>query len=221
MFYFRINKIKISENRENPAYSIFGTELKPLKLISFITTENSNLPDMSNFIQTSDFQQKKVLLKQAIETVVSSRIYSEIDHSTMNNTMSFGKPGYVLYKSNQIPNNFDWQFIAYENGQSIKESKQMLENIYNDKEFDNFTSNLTEIISKADNPSQTAAVSIAKYAINVTTNIARENNDGLLGISYTSLNRNHDYIYGGKKRERISDITNKMFIDYSIFGYDE
>ena len=221
MFCFRINKIKISEPTTHSNTTISGSQLAPLKLISFITTENSVLPDMSYFLQTSDFNLKKTYLKQAVETVVSSRIYTEIENIKTNNVMCFDTPGFVLYKTNKIPNEFNWQFIAFEKTKLIKDGDRLYENIINDKDFDNFTRNLSGIISHAENPSHSAAVCIANYAINVTINTARHNNDDLLGISYTSLNRNQDYIYGGRKRERISDFTNKMYIDYSIFGYDE
>jgi hypothetical protein len=221
MFSFRINRIKISDTKEDFNNLTFGSDPAQLKLISFIVTENSNLPDMSSFLQTSDFSQKKALLQKAVEKVISSRIYTEIDNITDNHSMTFGTPGYILYTSNKIPDNFNWQFIAYENGQDIKEGPQMVENILNDKGFDNFTNNLSDIISKTANPSHSAAVSIARYAISVTNNIAKQNHDNLLGISYTSLNRRQDYIYGGRKKDRISDLTNNMIIDYSIFGYDE
>jgi hypothetical protein len=176
---------------------------------------------MSHYLKSTDFNQKKNFLKQAVETVVSSRIYTEIDNIKTNNTLTFDTPGYVLYKTSQIPNEFDWQFIACENGQNIKDGSRMLENIITDKHFDDFSRNLSGIISQSANPSKSAALCIANYAINVATHIARQNHDNLIGISNTSLNRKEDYIYGGGKRDRISDLTNNMFIDYSIFGYDE
>ncbi len=221
MFYFRINRIKISDIKERPNYLVIKSDLLPLKLISFITTENSVLPDMKAFLQTTDFNQKKTFLKQAIETVISTRIFTKIDNVIDNYNFSFGNPGFVLYKSNKIPNDFDWHFIAYERDQDIKEGYHMVENIINDKDFNNFTRRLTGILNKTANPSHSAAVSIARYAINVTSKIAKQNHNDLLGISHTSLNRRQDYIYGGRIKERISDVTNNMFIDYSIFGYDE
>jgi len=221
MFYFRINKIKIPDAKENSNYSIKGSESAPLKMISFITTENSVLPDMSYFLHTTDFSKKKILLHEAIETVVSSRIYTEIENIKENHTLVFGSPGYILFKSSQIPNQFDWQFIAYENGIIIQEGKQLLDQIIHDKNFDNFTNNLSEVLQSADNPSHTAAINIARYAIDVSSDLARKHQYDLLGVSSTSLSRHKDYVYGGGRRDRISDINNNLFVDYSIFGYDE
>ena len=221
MFRFRINRIKISDAKESPDSKVLEPNSNALKLISFITTENSILPDMSCFLQATDINQKKILLCQAIENVVSTRIYTKIDTLTDNHTMLFGTPGYVLYKSNQVPDDFDWQFIACEDVRGIEEESQMVEKIINDSNFSDFTNYLAGSISKATNPSHSAAVSIARYAINVSSRVAKQNHSTLLGISYTSLNRRQHYIYGGRKKDRITDITNNMFIDYSIFGYDE
>lgn len=221
MFRFRINKIKISDAKESPDSNGLESNTTPLQLISFITTENSILPDMSSFLQATDINQKKILLRQVIEEVVSTRIYTEISTSKDNNTMLFGTPGYVLYKSNQVPNEFDWQFIACDNVKGIKEESQLVEIIVSDSNFTNFTNYLAANIDKTLNPSHSAAISIARYAINVSSRIAKQNHNALLGISYTSLNRRQHYIYGGRKKERIADLTNNMFIDYSIFGYDE
>lgn len=221
MFRFRINRIKISDAKNSLDSKVLESNSTVLKLISFITTENSILPDMSCFLKTTDINQKKILLRQAIEKVVSTRIYTEIDTLTDNHTMLFGTPGYVLYKSNQVPNEFDWQFIACENVHEINEEAQMVEKIVNDSNFSDFTNYLANNIGKAFNPSHSAAVSIARYAINVSSRIAKQNHSSLLGLSYTSLNRRQHYIYGGRKKDRIADLTNNMFIDYSIFGYDE
>jgi hypothetical protein len=221
MFYFRINKIKISDTKENSCATLNGTEKSPLKFISFIITENTILPDMSGFLQCKDVNKKKALLQKAVQTVVSTSIFTEIDNVNENKTFTFDNHGLVLFQSDKIPEEFDWQFIAFESNQNIKECTQMFENIVNDKDFDNFTQNLSGIIRNSCNPSHSAAVSIARYAINVTNKIASQNHQELLGISETSLNRRQHYIYGGRKKDRISDLTNNISIDYSIFGYDE
>lgn len=221
MFYFRINRLYISDNKENPKYLLFGPDMAQVKLISFVATENELLPDMTDFIATNDQDQKKQILKDAITTVVSSRIFTEIKNVKDHSVMTFGNTGYVLYKSKKIPDDFDWQFIVYESDQDIRDNAQLVLDIINDKAFDNFTSNIITLIAKATNPGLTAAIAIAKYAIQVTANIIKENKDDLIGILYTSLNRKEHYPHGERNKERVSDLTNNMYIDYSIFGFDE
>lgn len=221
MFYFKINRIKICDNRENPKYLIFGPDVAQLKLMSFIATDKTQLPDITEFLKTNDKAQKSLLLKQAVEMVVSARIFTEIDHIKDNHILSFGETGYVLYKSENIPDDFDWQFIAYESDDSIRYNAQFMQAVINDNTFTDFTENLAILLQTALNPAYTASVLIAKYAINTICNINKRNNDDLIGILYTSLNRRQHYPHGERKRDRVPDLTNNMLIDYSLFGYDE
>lgn len=221
MFYFKINRIKICDNRENPKYLIFGPDLAQLKLISFIATDNTLLPDITEFLKSNDTAQKSLLLKQAVESVVSARIFTEIDNIKDNHILSFGETGYVLYKSEKIPDDIDWQFIAYESDQNIRDNAQMVDDIINDSEFGKFTDNISSLLGSVPNPSLTAAVAISKFAVNVISKVAKQNHDDLIGILYTSLNRRQHYPHGERKRDRVPDLSNNMLIDYSVFGFDE
>lgn len=221
MFYFRINKLCISDNKENPKYLLFGPDLAQVKMISFVVTENDLLPDMSAFIETNDPKQKKQILKDAVVTVVGARIFTEIKNVKDNHEMTFGNTGYVLYKSKKIPTDFDWQFIVYESDKNIRDNAQTVLDIVNDNGFDDFTTNFATMLAGAVNPGLAASIAIAKYAIQVTAKVAKDNKDDLLGILYTSLNRKEHYPHGERKKERVRDLTNNMYIDYSIFGFDE
>lgn len=221
MFYFRINKLYISDNKENPKYLLFGPDLAQVKMISFVATENDILPDMSAFIETNDTKQKKQILKDAVAAVVGARIFTEIKNVKDNHEMTFGNTGYVLYKSTKIPTDFDWQFIVYESDKNIRDNAQTVLDIVNDNGFDDFTTNLATMLAGAVNPGLAASIAIAKYAIQVTAKVAKDNKDDLLGILYTSLNRKEHYPHGERKKERVRDLTNNMYIDYSIFGFDE
>jgi hypothetical protein len=221
MFYFRINRLFISDNKENPRYLLFGPDLAQVKIISFVSTENELLPDMSAFIQTNDPAQKRQILKEAVEKVVGSRIYTEIQNVKDHHEMTFGNTGFVLYKSEKIPEDFDWQLIVYESDRKIREHCQLISDIVNDEGFDDFASRLLTLVSGKTNPGLTAAIAIARYAIQITAKEVRENKDDLIGILYTSLNRREHYPHGERKKERVNDLTNNMQIDYSLFGFDE
>lgn len=221
MFYFRINRIFISDNMESPKFLLFGPDLAQVKLISFVTTENEMLPDMSAFLATNDVNQKKEILKEAVSTVVGTRQLTEIKNVKDNHVMTFGNTGYVLYKSEKIPNDFDWQLIAYESDQDIRDNAQLVSDIIADKGFDDFTTNIASLVAKATNPGLTTAIAIAKYAIQVTARIAKQNKDDLIGILYLSLNRREHYLHGERKKERVKDLTNNMWVDFSLFGYEE
>lgn len=222
MFYFRINKLKIIDNKELPRYlGLFGPDKANVRLISFVTTDVMNLPDMTELIATNDRKKKDAILIDAISQVVNSRVLTTIQNVKDNHVMFFGDTGYVLYQSNQIPKHFDWQFIAYESNREIRETSKMIDDIISDKEFDNFSDNFISLVGKATNPAYYAAVSIGKFAAKVALKIAKQNKDEMIGIIYMSLNRWEHYPYGERKRDDVPDMTNNMMVDYSIFAYDD
>lgn len=221
MFYFRINKLRIIDNMERPRIlGIFGRDLAQVKLVSFVTTDNMPLPDMSGFIHAPDWQSKKQLLKNAVSDIVNSRILTTIQNVKDNHLMYFGDTGYVLYQSEGIPNHFDWQLIAYESDRNWAEAGEMTKSIVNDSGFDNFAEHLTGIVKQAKNPAYMAAVAIGKYAVKVIADLVRQNKDDMIGIIYMSLNRLEHYPHGERKKNNVPDLTNNMYVDYSIFGFE-
>ncbi len=221
MFYFRIDRIKIFDNKESPSIlGLFGSDLAQVKLISFVTTDAGQLPDMTNYLATNDESQRKKFLKEAVSQVVSTRVLTTIDNVKDGHIMTFGDTGYVLFKSDKIPDSLDWQFIAYESDNNIRKVAQMTKDIINDSSFDTFSNNLAVVIGTVINPAYTAAVEIGKFAINVIGDIARKNEDDMIGILYMSLDRIQHYPHGIRNRSGIPDITNNMLVDYSIFGYE-
>lgn len=222
MFYFRINKIRIIDNKENPRFlGIFGADLAQVKLISFVTTDNMNLPDMTEFIFTKDTIAKKAILKQAIKEVINHRVLTTVENVKDNHIMYFGDTGYVLYQAKNIPQHFDWQFIAYESDRNIISTAKLTQNIIQDENFDKFTDTLSSILKRTTNKAYVAAVSIGKFATKIIADIAKKNKDDMIGIIYMSLNRQEHYPHGERKKNNVPDMTNNLFIDYSIFGFEE
>jgi len=222
MFYFRINKLKIIDNKELPAFlGLFGPDVAQIKIISFVTTDNIPLPDMTDFMRTDSLEYRKNILKSAVTQVVSSRILTMVENVKDNHVMYFGDTGYVLFQSKTIPDHFDWQFVVYESDKAIRDTAMMVEDIVNDEEFDKFTDDLLKIIVGTSNPGYTASVAIGKFATKVILKIAGKNKDDMIGIIYMSLNRWEHYPFGERKRDNVPDMTNNMHVDYSIFGFDE
>ncbi len=220
MFYFRINKLKIFDNKEGRSFlGIFGRDLAQVKLISFVSTDNGSFPDFTDYNKTTDETEQKAIIKSAVATVVSSRILTEIENVKDGHQMTFGDTGFVLYQSKEIPEYFDWQFIAYESDQKSRSNAKMIEDILNDESFDKFSNSLGTVIAKAANPGFTASVEIAKFAVNVIGKVAKQNKDDMIGILMMSLNKTEHYPHGERKRDDVPDLTNNMLIDYSLFGF--
>jgi len=222
MFFFRINKLKIIDNKELPSFlGIFGPDIAQIKMVSFVTTDNMVLPDMTGFQETQDKEIRKKILKAAVSQVVDARILTMVENIKDNHIMYFGDTGYVLYHSKTIPGHFDWQFVVYESDKSIRDTAMMVEDIINDEEFDTFTDNMTTLLTGAKNPAYLASVAIGKFATKVVLKVAGRNKDDMIGIIYMSLNRWEHYPFGERKKDNIPDMTNNMLIDYSVFGFEE
>jgi hypothetical protein len=222
MFFFRINKIKIFDNKERRKFlGILGKDLAQVKLISFVTTDIAGqLPDLEEFIRENDPERKKEILQNAVSRIVNSRILTPIENVKDNHQLLFGDTGYVLFQSVEIPEYFDWQFIAYESDRNIRDAAQIVTEIVNDARFDGFVGNLATVLKVAASPALVAATEITKFVVNTIGSLAKRDKDDLIGILYMSLNRTEHYPHGERKRDDVPDLTNNMRIDYSIFAFD-
>lgn len=221
MFYFRINKLKIIDNRENRQFlRVLGTDRAEVKINSFITTEDTHLPDMNELLVTNDPGRKRDLLAAAVAEVVSSRVLTTIQNVTDNHEMTFGDTGYVLYQSDNIPEHFNWILLAVESDRDVRSIGEEMNSVVHDQGFDHFIANVLSLAAAAANPSYVAAVGIAKFVTKVIADQRGKNKDDLIGVLYTSLNRREHYHHGERKRNNIPDLTNNMFVDYSMFGFD-
>ena len=222
MFYFRINRLFIYDNKEGKRFlGLFGPDTAEIKMISFVATEHSQLPDMTEFLQTTDENKRKQIMQSAVEQVVSARVINEVENIKDHREVTFGNTGYVLYSSENIPESFDWQFIVYESDKSIRDAAQTIQDIVSHKEFDSFVTNIASLAKNAANPALAAAIAIGKYAIKVTTELAKKNKDDLIGVLYTSLIREEHYPHGERKVDRCWDLTRNMQVDYSVFGFEK
>lgn len=222
MFYLRINKLRIIDNMERPRFlGVLGPDVAQVKIISFITTDNMPLPDMSAFIYAKTRDEQLNILRDAVSQVMSSRVLTTIQNVKDNHLMYFGDTGYVLYRSQTLPEYLDWQLIAYESDRNIEDAGILTEAVLQSSEFDQFSGNLLGMVKKARNPAYLAAVSIGKFATSVMAQILKKNRDDMVGILYMSLNRKEHYPHGERKRNDVPDLTNNMYIDYTIFGFEE
>lgn len=220
MFFFRVNKIKIFDNKEFKL--IKKRDLAQVKIISFVNTDISGwMPIMDDYIATNDADRKKEILRNAVEIIANSRDLTEIKNVKDNHELTFSDTGYVLFQSKKIPEFFDWQLIVYESDQNIRNKAQMAKDILNHASFDSFNGEIASLVGTAANPYYAASLAISKYISNVILDIVRNNEDDMIGILYTSLNRKEHYLHGERKKDNVPDLTNNMLIDYSIFAFDE
>ncbi|MCU0567695.1 MAG: hypothetical protein MUF49_13990 [Oculatellaceae cyanobacterium Prado106] len=223
MFFFRINKVRIAKNRETVPFwaSLWERDEAEVELWSFITADNMLLPDMSEFVATNDPRKRKEIVEEIASQVLSSRKIAPIENVRDNQTLTFGDTGYVLFQTETIPESFNWNFLAIELDEKERDNATRLREVISDPDFDRFTGNLVNAVMKAPNPGFQAVVSVGKF---ITSRILRDlenNTNDLIGVLYMSLNRREHYPHGERKKDNVGDLSNNMWVDYSLFGFEQ
>jgi hypothetical protein len=209
-FAFRLNKLKIFNNREWDSGEV--------KIISFITGQDVNLPALDGLSSTTDVNVKKQLIQAACQSVLSSKVLMQLDNVTDAHVMTFGDTGYALYTSDKIPVSFNWSLMLMEIDEDINNLGKKIDNIINAPGIDGFVNNVLVLASAAANPAAAAGVAIAKYVFGIVAETMIENKDDQIGLAYQSFNRFEHYPHGERKRDDVPDLSNNVRIDYSIFG---
>jgi len=219
MFYFRLNKVRIIDNRES-GFLFFKRDLAEIKLVSFITTGDSSFPDLDPFIRETDPDQKAKLAASMVTQVVSNRILATIDNVRDDQIITFGDTGYVLFQREAIPTDFNWCLMALEDDGDIRDVGATVNEVLQHEGFGDFVNNLALVVGAASNPGFAAGVAIAKFVAGVLAGNLNERKDDLAGLLYMSLNRREHYPHGERKRDDVPDLTGNMLVDYSLFGFE-
>ena len=211
-FVFRLNELKILNNREWGAGEV--------KLLSFVTGGDVNLPVLDDLQRTTEPERKKELIKAATQSVLSSKVLMQLDNVRDGHIMTFGDTGYALYTSSKIPISFNWTLMLFEIDEDINNLGKDIDGVINRPEFDSFVNDVLILASAATNPPAAAAagVAIAKYALGVVVESMIKNKDDQIGLAYLSFNKFEHYPHGERKRDDVPDLSGNVFIDYSIFG---
>ena len=209
-FVFRLNKLKILNNRE------WGPG--ELKLLSFVTGQDVNLPVLDDLQRTTDEERKKKLIQAAAQSVLSSKVLMQLDNVKDGHLMTFGDTGYALYSANKIPVSFNWSLMLFEIDEDINNLGRKVDGVISAPEFDGFVGNVLILASAAANPAAAAGVAIAKYIFGLVADTMIENKDDQIGLAYQSFNMFEHYPHGERKRDDVPDLSNNIRIDYSIFG---
>jgi len=221
MLYFRLNKVKILSNREK-GFLFFNKDRAEVKLFSFVTTDNTDLPELANLNFSSKEEDRRRIIKATVEHCVSARTFVEIRHVKDNQSLFFGDTGYVLYQAEPIPNDFNWIFLGIESDKGAREFGDFLDDTVKNDNFRKFSRNILPLLRKkaSVNPATTAGYLAATYIASVIAERMKKNKDDLIGILYMSLNRIEHYPHCFRKRDDVPDLTQNMFVDYVLFGYE-
>jgi len=225
-FYFRLNKVKILDNREK-GFLFFIRDLAEVKLTSMIVSGNTDFPQIAEYKDAAgtkgvkDIKRCRNLASSMITQVVSQRQTMVIECVRDNQSITFGDTGYVVHQEKTVPDDLNWFFIAVEDDSAIRNFGASIESIVGSSKFDTFASSIATLVSTAANPGFAAGTAIVKFIAEVTAKALKKNKDDTIGLLYMSLNRWEHYPHGERKANAISDLSGNMFVDYSLFGFNQ
>lgn len=209
-FVFRLNKLKVINNRD------WGPG--ELKMLSFVTGQDVNLPVLDDLQRTTDPELKKQLITAAAQSVLSAKVLMQLDNVRDGHQILFGDTGYALYTTDKIPVSFNWSLMLFEIDEDINNLGEKIDSIVDAPGFDGFVSNVLVLAGAAANPAAAAGIAIAKYVIGLVADSMINNKDDQIGLAYQSFNRFEHYLHGERKRDDVPDLSGNVRIDYSIFG---
>ena len=214
MFYLRLNKVHIINNRE-----LIGKA--EVQLMSFINKGEDDFPSLKHLLKTNDEQEKKEILKDAVSQVLSSRIMTPIHKIRDNQALTFGDTGYIVYKDSKIPEDFNWTLIGIEIDEKTRDTAKFIEeSVLTDSNMNIINSKVTKALRKT-NPVPSVISEITESVSGIITDIFKNDRDDQIGVFIASYVRREHYPHGIRDKKGISDLSGNMFIDYSIFGYED
>jgi hypothetical protein len=219
MFYVRINKIKIFNNREGfpglfnraelrihshaAGYSV-GTEpyVSPLTLAGLIDLDD-------------DARRQKLLDSVLSEASRFAQSHSlEINSVKDNQTLTFDEAGLVLYQSETIPDSLNLQVWVIELDEDVWKFALDAEKVMQSDAFLGLVSTVGAVLAMT-NPFLTGTIGVGGVVVSLLRQKLKANRDDLVGYQQATLNRTEHYPHGTCDRQDVYDSTGNMQLDYN------
>jgi hypothetical protein len=224
MFFLRLNGIKIVDNGSvKSGLGLFGHDFSTVKLISLVTTDNTDLPNLDRLISEPNADERQKILQSSVESVVASRVFTQIERVTDHATIAFGDTGLVVYQAEKIPESVNWLLLAVKSRQQMRNNAQTVHDVLTHKDFGLLENSIIALLkggAAVANPAVAAGLQIAKFVGEVTAAALMQSGDKQLGIVTMSLGRAEHYPAGLRDSKDVIDATRNMTFDYSIFAYE-
>jgi hypothetical protein len=218
MFYFKLNKIYIDKNREDGF--LFERDEAEVELWSIVATNNTSLPSMGDFLAANSTSQRREIAKMLVQDFIALKEVNQIDHVKDDHEMLFGNTGYVIYQSEQVPDDLNWNLIAIDIDQEERDRGELIEALVDTPEFDELTTKLESVTAAVPNPTFRAAVAVGNFVAKGITKKLQRSGDDLIGCLLMSLNRQEHYQNGKRKEKDVPDLTENMKVDYALYTTD-
>jgi hypothetical protein len=248
MFYVRINKLKVFDNREG-FLGIFNRTAE-LRIYSYVAGYGNDLtaatvgaalnddaqagagidmrtgarapaPTLSDLMNLPDEAARKQKLLDAVLSEVGKFAQSnslEVNGVKDNQTLLFGDAGLLLYQSDTIPDRLDIQLWVIESDEDIRNFAVDADKVLDSDAFKGLFA-AVEVALAVTNPILSSVIAVGGVVVNMLRQKLRANKDDLVGYWQASLNRPEHYPHGTRDKQDVYDTTGNVLVDYTLFGF--
>jgi hypothetical protein len=233
MFYARINKIKVFDNREG-FLGLFNKRAE-LRIYGYVagdgitaghdngTTVQQRPPlSLSDMLDLPNEAARKQKLLDAViaETDrVAQSSFLEVNGVKDNQTLLFGESGLVIFSSEHIPNELDIQLWVIESDEDIRNFAVDADKVLDSDAFKGLFV-AVETALAVTNPVVSGLIAVGSVVVNLLRQKLRANKDDLAGYWQASLNRAEHYPHGARDKQDVYDTTGNILVDYTLFGFE-
>jgi hypothetical protein len=232
MFYARVNKIKVFDNREG-FLGLFNrrAELRIYSLawnpggMSGKTAEAGfrNPPlQLGELLHLSEEARKERLVEAVLAEAerFAQSATLEINGVKDSQTLLFGDAGIAVYSSEYIPDELSMQLLVVESDEDIRSFAVEAGKVIDSPAFKGLFVAVETALAVA-TPAVSGIVAVGGVVVNLLRQKLRDSKDDLVGYWVASLNRAEHYPHGLRDKQDVYDTTGNILVDYTLFGYEK
>jgi hypothetical protein len=225
MFYVRINKLKVFNNREGFLGLFNSAELRIYShAAGYSVGAEPYIPPLTlaDLIDLDDSARRQKLL----DAVLSEGSHFTQSHSLEINgvkdsqTLTFDEAGLVLYQSETIPDSLHLQVWVIESDEDVRKFALDAEKVMQSDAFQGLVATVGSVLAVT-NPLLTGAIGVGGVVVSLLRQKLKANRDDLVGYWQATLNRTEHYPHGTRDRQDVYDSTGNIQLDYTLFGFDK
>ncbi|MDR0758369.1 MAG: hypothetical protein LBF85_11070 [Tannerella sp.] len=234
MFYVRINKMKVFDNREgflglfnrSAELRIYSYVSNPAGTAEHILENGRPVPPLSlsvsDLLNLDENGRRERLLEQVLAEagLLAQSKYLEINGVKDNQTLLFGDAGLVIYSSEHIPDELDIRLWVIESDADVRSFALEADRVLDSDAFKGLFAAVETALAVAA-PALSGAIAVGGVAIDLLRRKLRANKDDLVGYWQVSLNHAEHYPHGTRDRQDVYDTTGNILVDYTLFGFEQ
>jgi hypothetical protein len=230
MFYVRINKIKVFNNREgflglfNRAEMQIYSYVKPFALSTEAAPEPARTDGVaiSELLALPNANARRQRLLDAVlaeASLPAQSTYIEVNGVKDNQSLLFGDAGLVIFSFDRIPDALDMRLWVIESDEDVRNVALDADKVLDSEAFKGLYA-AVETALMAVSPALSGVIAVGGVAVSLLRQKLRANKDDLAGYWQATLNRAEHYPHGTRDKQDTYDTTGNIMVDYTLFGFE-